>query len=315
MLFAGFDTSVYTTSLAVVDQHERLVAEARKKVDVKKGERGVRQSEAVFQHLRQLPLLWKEVASRVQAGELQAVAASLKPRPREGSYMPVFRVGESFAAFLSSTLGIPLLGCSHQECHLLAGFWDRGLSPGNYLVLHVSGGTTELLQVNLRESGVEEVTVQGGSRDLAAGQFVDRVGVALGLNFPAGPELEKLSREVAAAEGEPLLAISVDDTWISFSGPASQAQRLLEQGEVSPQALARGVELCLARSLVACVQNAVRRNEAAGGVLLVGGVASNRRIASFIREQVDLPVEVVEPKYAVDNAVGSALYACKKFRN
>jgi len=92
-------------------------------------------------------------------------------------------------------------------------------------------------------------------------------------------------------------------------------QRLLEQGEVSPPALARGVELCLARSLVACVQNAARRNEAAGGVLLVGGVASNRRIASFIREQVDLPVEVVEPKYAVDNAVGSALYACKKFRN
>jgi len=307
MYYIGIDTSAYTTSLAIVDKKENLIKEAREPIKVKEGKRGIRQSEAVFEHLRQLPPLWEKLFCDVSFRHWSGVCVSEKPRPISSSYMPVFKVGEAFGRFLAQTLGIPYQACSHQENHLMAGFWSLSLPEGEYLALHLSGGTTELLKVKYARQGIDGVALLGGTKDLSAGQFVDRVGQALGFSFPAGPEIEKLAQGAAKSIA---LTVAVDDTWFSFSGPASQAMRYKEQG-IPPADLARGVEDNIALTLKRSLKNALLFMDNCQGVLMVGGVASNYHISQQLKENISVPVYVTPASYAQDNAVGNALLAAR----
>jgi len=105
MLFLGLDTSAYTTAAALVDQSEQLVWEKRELLSVPEGGLGLRQSEAVFAHLQTLPRLWAEGSAALKGAPLAAVAASIRPRPVEDSYMTVFKVSEAFGKFIAQTLG------------------------------------------------------------------------------------------------------------------------------------------------------------------------------------------------------------------
>lgn len=89
----GFDTSCYTTSMAVADLEGRIIASSRKLLPVGKGSRGLRQSEMVFHHTRQLPERAAELAELMQDCRVAAVCASSRPRDDEQSYMPAFQVG------------------------------------------------------------------------------------------------------------------------------------------------------------------------------------------------------------------------------
>lgn len=313
-LFLGLDTSAYTTAAALVDRAERLVWDKREALPVKNGALGLRQSEAVFAHLQSLPRLWAEGAAMLKNSTLAAVAASTRPRPVEGSYMPVFKVSEAFGLTIAQSLSLKFLPSTHQEGHLTAGLWSAGLPPGRTLVAHLSGGTTEILDVEERPAGSLAVRRLGGSADLNAGQFVDRVGVALGFAFPAGPELERLAR--AAASKEISLPVAVRGSEISFSGPESQARRLLEKG-CSGADLARAVERCIADSLAQSLA-AAAPSAPFQAVLVVGGVAAN----AYIRERLKLKLAAALPgldilfaaaPYSGDNAVGIAVQAARKF--
>ena len=315
-LFLGLDTSAYTTAVALVDREERLIWEKRLLLPVKEGALGLRQSEAVFAHLQNLPRLWAEGAAFLKNASLEAVAAATRPRPVEGSYMPVFKVSEAFGIFTAQTLGLKFLPSSHQEGHLIAGLWSAGLPPGRTLVAHLSGGTTEILSVNESPPGTLAIRRLGGSADLHAGQFVDRVGVALGLQFPAGPQLERL------AQGEKseniTLPVAVKGAQISFSGPESQARRLLAQG--CPGAdLARAVERCIADSLAEALSHASRPGPYQA-VLVVGGVAANNYIRERLRSALlltrpDLKIFFAAAPFSADNAVGIAIQAARKMRS
>src|SRR5690606_7624876 len=140
----------------------------------KPGQRGLRQSEALFQHVRHLP----ELFLRLPAGwgsRIRAVGVSVTPRPVEGSYMPVFLAGRSAAIQVACTASVPVLELSHQEGHVWAGLWSAGIAlpPGPFLALHVSGGTTELLSVEEGEPGRLRVELLGSTADLTAGQMID----------------------------------------------------------------------------------------------------------------------------------------------
>lgn len=314
-LFLGLDTSAYTSALALVDQAEQLVWEKRVILPVQEGALGLRQSEAVFAHLQNLPRLWEEGAFELGRASLAAVAASTRPRAVDGSYMPVFKVSEAFGIFIAQTLGLLFLPSSHQEGHLLAGLWSAGLPPGRYLVVHLSGGTTDILDVTEAPPGTLTVRRLGGGADLNVGQFVDRIGVAMGLKFPAGPEMERLA--CGGQSGEILLTVAVKGTEISFSGPESQARRLLAQDCVQAD-LARAVERCIADSLVRALMSAAEPG-LYRAVLVVGGVAAN----AFIRERLQAglaerrpglaPVFAAAP-FCGDNAVGTAVQAARQYR-
>ncbi len=315
-IYLGIDTSCYTTSLAVLDDQGRLIFDGREMLAVPAGERGLRQSEGVFAHLRNLPGLAEAAVRAAGGGKIAAVTASTRPRPVEGSYMPVFTVGESLAKAMAAAAGAPFFALSHQEGHLLAGLWSAGVDWDDFLAVHVSGGTTELLAVSVES--VPPVRELGGSADLQAGQFIDRVGVALGLPFPAGPHLERLGRE-AGDEVLPV-PVSVAGTSLSFSGPESFVQRAVTAGTHSPAAVARGVEQAVAESLLRLVNNAgkgdkrtVPVSSVSSRVLFVGGVMANGFIREYLAERLGEAAVFAAPRFAGDNAVGAALYALRKF--
>jgi len=314
-LFLGFDTSAYTTSMALVDQDERLVWEKRELLPVAQGRLGLRQSEAVFIHLQNLPRLWAEGADLLSNYLLAAVSASTRPRPVEGSYMPVFKVGEAFGLVIARTSGLNFFPSSHQEGHLVAGLWSAGLPPGRTLIVHLSGGTTEILKVDEYSPGTISALRLGGSVDLNAGQFIDRVGVAMGFSFPAGAELEVLARE--ATTGGVSLPLAVKGSAISFSGPESQARRLLDAGSFRAD-LARAVERCIADSL-AQAMIAAAGEDSYQAALIVGGVAANAYIRERLQELLSgfLPcrqLHFAAAPYSGDCAVGIAVQAARKFR-
>ncbi len=312
-LFLGIDTSAYTTSLALVDGAERIIYDRRRLLPVGKNQLGLRQADAVFAHLQNLPHLFEQAKSAATHLLPAAVAVSVKPRPRENSYMPVFKVGETLGLFLHDTAGVRYYPSTHQEGHLIAGLWSAGLPLGRYLAIHLSGGTTELLSVEETAPGNLNIDLLGGTEDLNAGQFVDRIGLAMGLEFPAGSALEHLAEHKQINASEIKLPVAVRGRSISFSGPASQAERLLDQG-CSHAALARAVEICIARSLIAAVRNLSDQQGPYQGLLAVGGVMGNKTIRAMLAGELKgWKVYFADSSYASDNAVGLAVQARRLF--
>ena len=197
-LVLGIDTSCYTTSAALMDGTGALLFDERRLLRVKEGRRGLSQSEMVFQHMRALPDLLERID--LTQGRLSAIVASERPRPLKESYMPAFLVGWGMARSLSHFMDVPLIAATHQHNHMFAGLWGlRRRPPARCLLVHVSGGTTDLLLAERSANGEIILTPCGTSIDLHAGQMIDRVGVALGLPFPCGPQLEKLAQENSSA--------------------------------------------------------------------------------------------------------------------
>lgn len=305
--YMGIDTSAYTTSLALINQQEELIYDGRLPLPVEQGQLGMRQSDAVFAHIRNITLMMEEKPFNYKGGAICAVASSAKPRPVNESYMPVFKVSEAFGLFVAKTAGLFYFSSTHQEGHIFAGLWSAGLPRGRYLVVHLSGGTTEILSVNEIGPGHLNIEIKGGSSDLNAGQFIDRLGQAMGLNFPAGPQLEELASK--AGTDLPCLPVAVKNGEISFSGPASHAARLLEKGCCSEN-LARAVEICIADSLSAAVKSSISKPDDYTALLAVGGVTSNLKIRSRLKEMLnDWNIFYADPVYASDNAVGLAVQA------
>ncbi|MCK8826626.1 O-sialoglycoprotein endopeptidase [Natroniella acetigena] len=308
-MILGIDTSNYTTSAALLDTSGKLIAQKRERLEVEQGERGLRQSEAVFQHVKKLPQVIAKVAEGKKE-ELTKLVVSTSPTSQQDSYMPVFRVGEGQARSLASILGLSLLEVSHQEGHLMAGVWSSGLDVEEFLAVHLSGGTSELLKVSKKQGLGFEVEVLGTSQDLHAGQFIDRVGVELGLPFPAGPSLEELA--VEGELGEVVIPSAVDGYQISFSGPTSAAMRAIEAGEKKAN-IALAVQQAIANTVEKVLRKAIGEEELTE-ILIVGGVAANQYLRERLRKRLEHPgvgaeLYFAEPKWSSDNAVGTAALA------
>lgn len=305
--YLGIDTSCYTTSVAVIGEDGSLLSEARQILSVKPGRCGLQQSEMVFQHTRNLPLLM-EKALQSDDIEICGVGVSCCPRSIADSYMPAFLAGVSAAKSIAAVSKMPLYTISHQENHMEAGVWSAGGPEAErFLMLHASGGTTDMLLAQKEADGCYLLEQIGGSMDLHAGQFIDRVGVALGLQFPTGPELEKLAE---TADYITELPVSVRKLQVSLSGPATAALRKLQAGE-DKAALALGVECALAETFARMLRNGAAAYDAAD-VLLVGGVASNKFIRAHVEEKLqkrNIRLWVPEARFSCDNASGCAAYA------
>ncbi|OIQ60190.1 O-sialoglycoprotein endopeptidase [Neomoorella thermoacetica] len=310
MAILGIDTSAYTCSAAAVSQDGELLAAHRRLLPVPTGERGLQQATAVFHHVQILPEVLSEVFAAVPAARIRGVVASVKPRPVEGSYMPVFTVAAGQGRILAAALGVPFRATTHQEGHIQAGLWSSGWQPpDSFLAVHLSGGTSEVLLVGRKQGGFT-IEKLGGTLDLHAGQLVDRAGVLMGLEFPAGPALERLAREAGPETEKVHLTSAVRGYNFSFSGPASQAERLLAAG-APPAAVARAVEQCIANTLERVLRPAV---EATGlrDILIVGGVAANNYLRQRLRHRLEHPavaarLHFAAPEHSSDNAIGVAL--------
>lgn len=298
----GLDTSNYTTSAAVFDgeggrNQGRLL-------EVRPGELGLRQSDALFQHVKHLPEVVEALLGEEGLGTVQAVGASTRPRAVEGSYMPCFLAGASQGQVLSQVLGVPFYAFSHQQGHLAAAAWSAGrldLLDRPFLAWHLSGGTTELLRVEPEEDRVAvRAEILGGTSDISAGQLIDRTGVLLGLSFPAGKEVEKLSRQAQKRE---YYKVKVKDLTFSLSGMENKVRQMVQRGE-EPAEVAWFAQETVCRVVQACTKAAM---EAYPGlpVLCSGGVASNGRLKELLRQNCG--ALFAQPQFSTDNAMGTAI--------
>ena len=297
----GLDTSNYTTSAAIYDTDTRAVTQVKKLLTVRPGERGLRQSDAVFQHTRQLPELTEQLFSQ-NTYHLSAVGVSAFPRRQEGSYMPCFLAGESQGRALAAALGVPFFACSHQQGHLAAAAWSAGrtdLLDGPFLAWHLSGGTTELLLVRPQGTNVAAEKL-GGTSDISAGQLIDRTGVLLGLQFPAGKALDELYPQADACME---YRVKLKDLTFSLSGMENQVKRLLAEGE-APANVARFTLDTVCSVVLRATQEAQRRCPGLP-VLCSGGVASNRQLRAAMERSCG--ALFAQPCYSTDNAMGVAI--------
>ena len=298
----GLDTSNYTTSAAVYDGEEGR--NQGRLLEVRPGELGLRQSDALFQHVKHLPEVVEALLGEGGLGTVQAVGASTRPRAVEGSYMPCFLVGASQGQVLSQVLGVPFYAFSHQQGHLAAAAWSAGrldLLDRPFLAWHLSGGTTELLRVEPEEDGVAvRAEILGGTSDISAGQLIDRTGVLLGLSFPAGKEVEKLSRQAQKRE---YYKVKVKDLTFSLSGMENKVRQMVQRGE-EPAEVAWFAQETVCRVVQACTKAAM---EAYPGlpVLCSGGVASNGRLKELLRQNCG--ALFAQPQFSTDNAMGTAV--------
>ncbi len=300
----GFDTSNYTTSVALYRALDDTLCQQKRLLPVKEGERGLRQSDALFHHTCRLPDLVEALAPR----DVTCVAVSDRPREAEGSYMPCFLAGVGAARQLAAVLDVPLHTFTHQQGHVAAavyGAQSPALFEKRFLAFHVSGGTTDALLVEPHAERVITCKQVAGSLDLKAGQLIDRVGVAMGLSFPAGPELERLA---LAASQTYSPRVSMDGVNCHLSGAENQCRLLLEKG-TPPEEAAR---FCLDIVRVTIEEMTARLLLEYGELplLYAGGVMSNSIIKKALAERFG--GLFAPPALSADNAAGIALLGAMK---
>lgn len=302
MSVIGFDTSNYTTSIAWFDgtqgiNHSQLLP-------VKAGSLGLRQSDTVFHHTQSLPVLSGRLFSDIKRrDDITAIGVSTRPRAVDGSYMPCFTVGYSHAKLLANALDVPLVQCSHQQGHIAASLFSAGrseLMEQPHLAWHLSGGTTELLYVEPENRSFRCQRI-GGTTDISAGQLIDRTGQLLELPFPAGKDLDLLSK---GARHTDTFRVRCNNMEFSLSGIQNKVQQY--HSKYNTPAETAGYALrCICSAVYQASENAAKEYPGLP-IIFSGGVASN----SLLRQQME-PLNAIfcEPRYATDNALGVAIIA------
>ena len=310
-LSLGIDTSNYKTSVAVVDAEGTILFNHQQFLQVKQGERGLRQSEALFQHVQNLPPVMEKVLQNEKfRSNIGIVAVSVRPRPKEGSYMPVFTAGAGYGRAVAAALGVSLHEVSHQEGHVEAvRFYSAMKDVEPLICFHFSGGTTEALLVDR-----SRFEIVGGSRDLAYGQVLDRIGVSMGLPFPCGETMDQIAWETRKMHLNPsqhLTRIKVTDGYVNLSGIETQGQRLL--ASCADSELVADLFEKLSRSVAEMTMQLSEKYKISN-FLYAGGVSCSRYLREYLSHHLcgDLNISFGSSQLSSDNAVGVALLGGKE---
>lgn len=311
----GIDTSNYTTSVAAVTAAGEVFS-AKRLLDVPTGNRGVRQSDALFCHTRDLPEICREVTCLIREKydrfRVLSVAASTRPRPVEGSYMPCFLAGVNAAKTAADLLSVPFYAFSHQEGHIEAAKLGCRLSgrafpeAERFFAFHLSGGTAELLEVTKNGCGYSEKII-ASALDITIGQLLDRCGVKLGFPFPAGSEVEK---RAFSAENRSSVRIPKKENGINLSGFENQFLARLQEGQSETALCGFLFDVC--ESAVRALLDFILPEDRALPVLFAGGVMSS----TLLQERLAKENFYFAPAaFCADNAQGVAVLGKKKFEN
>lgn len=308
-LVLGIDTSNYTTSIALLTVEGELIANLKAPLPVKAGECGLRQSDAVFAHIKNIPSLMQLMNKYLDNSRIVCVGVSEKPRNIDGSYMPCFLSGVSVAEGIANSLSVPLYRFSHQCGHIMAALYSSGsmeLKKDKFLAFHISGGTTEMLSITPKDYGFSAELV-GGTADLNAGQVIDRVGVHLGLNFPCGSELEGLA--VSYIGKIPSKKLTIRDMKINLSGLENMAKDLYSK--TGDKSLVAAFVLDYVYRGISLLAEAYIEKFGDTEIVFAGGVMSN----SIIKEKLSKKYRAhfAAPQLSSDNAVGISVLARERF--
>ena len=308
--FIGVDTSNYTTSIGIVDTDGNILANIKKLLPVADGECGLRQSDAVFAHIKNLPFVLEEANKVLLGREILAIGYSARPRNVDGSYMPCFLCGHDVALAIGVGRDVPIYSFSHQCGHVSAALTSADawkLSNSRFVAFHVSGGTTEVLLCSADNDGFTAEII-GGTKDISAGQAIDRTGVMLGMSFPCGAELEKAASEFCGKICKP--KISVKDGYCNLSGLQNLASKLYS--ECGDKAKTGAFVLDFVASTLLKMATDAREKYGELPIVFAGGVMSNMMIRKKLSTLSN--IHFAEPALSTDNAVGIAILAKRKFQ-
>ncbi len=308
MGFLGIDTSNYTTSFAFFENGQ--ITQVKRLLPVKEGEKGIRQSDAVFHHTKAYPELLTQLLKEC-GNNIEGIGVSVTPTTQAGSYMPCFLVGEGVATAVSQALSVPLCKFSHQQGHIAAAIYSSGkqeLLKKEFLAFHVSGGTTDIVLCQPCEEKTIKTIPVSSTSDLKAGQAVDRIGVEMGLKFPAGAELEKLALE---SDKQFNNKIKLVDGKCSLSGLQNKCEKMISDGETKEN-IAKFLLTYIADTVIAMTEHA---KEQYGNIPVVyaGGVMSNSIIQKLISAKIE-DSYFAEPQFSCDNAAGVAFLAYESLK-
>ena len=310
-LFIGVDTSNYATSLCAFSPERGIVYHDKRMLPVKDGALGLRQSDAVFEHVRALPDMLSRMAAEVELKNASAVGVSARPRDCEGSYMPCFLAGVNAATAVASALDIPLKELSHQAGHLFSALYATPLYKEgirDFVAFHVSGGTTDAVSCSMTGADYE-IRELATSLDAHAGQLVDRLGGLLGMSFPSGGELSALAEE---SESEEYMKPALKGSDCCLSGLENKCSDMLSSGR-EPRDVARYCLNSIARALLKMTE-ALAEERADAPIIYAGGVMQSRIIRALLEQNID-DAFFAEPAWlSADNAAGAAIYAYEATR-
>lgn len=280
MLILGIETSCDETAAAVVEDARVVRSNViASQADLHRRFGGVVPELASRKHVERLLPVMDEALE--QAGivlrDVDAVAVTQGP-----GLVGALTVGVAAAKALALTLGVPFVGVNHLEGHLYASFLTDAQVAFPAVALIASGAHTDLIAAS--DHGTYRVL--GRTRDDAAGEAFDKVARAMGLGYPGGPQIDRLSRQ-GRPDAVPLPLPMPDDSWdFSFSGVKTAALRTLRGHEGDAQFLAD-----LAASLQRVVVEVLVRKTMGAAmairprfILLVGGVAANSLLRARMQE-------------------------------
>ncbi len=323
--FVGFDTSNYTTSAAVTVMDKNglpeVVANVKIPLPVSGGARGLRQSDAVFAHVKNLPEVISQVRAVVRDRGLTvtAVGYSATPRDAEGSYMPCFLPGRVAAEAFAAGANTPIRAFSHQSGHIMAALYssgavfEEGFMKNSFLAFHVSGGTTEAVIATPRGGGFD-VELVAYSADLHAGQVIDRTGVMMGIPFPCGKEMETLASVYMKNGPVKGLKVCVQNGICHLSGLENQAadlwRKTSDAGQVSAFVLS-----FIGKTLRRMTEQIQEKIDRPLPVVYGGGVMSNKLVRPMLTSKVPWKCYFAEPAFSADNAAGTSILCAIAYSN
>lgn len=313
-IIIGIDTSCYTTSIAAITLNREIVFNEKIMLNVKNGERGLRQSDAVFQHIKNFGDISERLKKHIhkKGYKVEMICASAKPRDVEGSYMPVFEVGKNFAKTMAAIFDCEMLETTHQENHIAASLYGCDKEDlERFISVHMSGGTMEILLTEKGDKGYKTEIV-GGTKDISFGQLIDRVGVKMGYDFPAGKYVDEnalLCKEEVASG----LKTSVKDGYMNISGLENQVYKLMEEKDkyyVSKAVMNAAIKSLEKALRFVCDKYSIE------DVVFVGGVASSKYISEKLSKKLqrnNINSFFTDGAYSSDNACGCAIIGLDNF--
>ncbi len=284
MLCLGIESSCDETSVALVEDGRRVLAnEVASSAQIHARYGGVIPEIASRKHLESLAPLFDSAINKAQVNsrDIDLICAVNRP-----GLIPALLVGFTFAKAIALFLDRPIIAVDHILAHLYAPFLQLGEEDSvdeisfPFIGLIVSGGHTNLYLVK----NWQDIVLLGKTRDDAAGEALDKAGKMLGLGYPGGPAIDKLSRGVLPKESFPVYCPK-DNLEFSYSGLKTSLYYFLKKNEIDGEKEMPQICADFQRAVVYPLINraiCAARHYKAKDIVFGGGVSAN----SYLRQEM-----------------------------
>lgn len=304
LLILGIESSCDETAAAVVKNGREVLSNViSSQIDLHTLYGGVVPEIASRKHIEKINQVIEQALldAKVSLNDIDAIAVTYGP-----GLVGALLVGVAEAKAISFATGIDLVGVHHIEGHISANYIEHKELEPPFMSLVVSGGHTHL--VNVVDYGTYEIL--GRTRDDAAGEAFDKVARAIGLGYPGGPKIDKVSREGNPdAIKFPRAKVNASIYDFSFSGLKSAVLNYLNSCEMKGEEIVVAdvaasfqkavVDVLVDNSIMACRQNHCRK------FAIAGGVASNSALRAAMKEACEregIEFYYPSPIFCTDNA-------------